>query len=151
MSTSQHSQYDGICRFFIKKPFENHTFDKEKNPLGIEESKVNQEFDSAPNILEYKYSFDGLIEEIEKGEKTEKNINLVIAWEMGKNWRKRYEITPLLYLENIQHRYFHGGTHIIKNSLTGEQIFPIIILSELIDYINNPDEVQDYQKDTYLQ
>lgn len=69
---------------------------------------------------------------------------------MGKNWPRRYEITPLLYLENIQHRYFHGGTHIIKDASTGDTVFPAIILSELIDYINNPDDVQDYQRKTYI-
>jgi hypothetical protein len=69
MSTSQHQKYDGIYKFWIKKPFENHIFDKEKNPLGIEKNKFNEEFISAPNILEYKYCFDALLEEFENGKK----------------------------------------------------------------------------------
>jgi hypothetical protein len=107
-------------------------------------------FLSSPQILEYKYSVDGLIEEFEKGEKTEKQIQLVVAWLMGNKWEIRYEITPLLHFDNLQHRYFHGGTHIFKNSITGEMAFSAIILSELIDYINDPDAVQTYQKDTYI-
>ncbi len=103
-----------------------------------------------PRILEYKYSFDALLEDIEKEVKSEKQIKLVIAWEMGKNWPKRYEITPLLHFDNLHHRYFHGGTHIIKSSSTGDVVFPAIILAELIDYINDPDAVQEYQKKTYL-
>jgi hypothetical protein len=148
MATSQHQQYDGIFRFYLRKPFEHHIFDKYNNPLGIEKSKVD-EYDSAPHILEYKYSFDALIEEIGKEIKNERQIKLVIAWEMGKNWAKRYQITPLLYLDNIQHRYFHGGTHIILDASTGDRVFTAIILSELIDYINDPDSVQEYQKHTY--
>ena len=148
MATSQHQQYDGIFRFYLRKPFEHHIFDKDNNPLGIEKSKVD-EYDSAPHILEYKYSFDALIEEIGKEIKNERQIKLVIAWEMGKNWAKRYQITPLLYLDNIQHRYFHGGTHIILDASTGDTVFTAIILSELIDYINDPDSVQEYQKQTY--
>lgn len=151
LATSQHQQYDGIYKFCLKKPFENHIFDKDKNPLGIEKSKVTQEYISAPGILEYKYSFDALLEEIEKEEKNERQIKLVVAWEMGKNWQKRYEITPLLHLDNLQHRYFHGGTHIIKDASTGDRVFPAIILSELIDYINGPDDVQDYQRETYME
>lgn len=150
MATSTHQQYDGVCRFRLKEPFENHIFDKDKNPLGIEKSKVGEEYESAPSILEYKYSFDALLEEIEKGVKNERHIELIIAWKMGKNWPKRYEITPLLYLDNLQHRYFHGGTHIIRDAATGDTAFPAIILSELIDYINDPDGVQEYQRKAYI-
>ncbi|MCK4476290.1 MAG: ATP-binding protein [Methanophagales archaeon] len=150
MATNQHQQYDGIFRFCFKKPFENHIFDKDKNPLGIESSKATEEYDSAPDILEYKYSFDALIEEFEKGLKNERQIKLVIAWEMGDEWQKRYEITPLLHFDNLQHRYFHGGTHIIKDASMGDTVFPAIILSELIEYINDPDDVQDYQRKTYI-
>jgi len=146
MATNQHQQYDGICRFRLQPPIKNHIFDKFHNPLGIEESKASSEFISIPKILEYKYSFDALIDEFEKEEKTERNIQLVIAWTMGDNWAKRYEIVPLLYLPNLHHRDFHGATHIIKNSLTGDIVFPAIILSELIEYINDPDSVQEYQK-----
>ena len=32
---------------------------------------------------------------------------------------------------------------------TGDTVFTAIILSELIDYINDPDSVQEYQKHTY--
>jgi len=151
MATNQHEKYDGIFRLYLKKPFEHHIFDEEKNPLGIEKTGATEEFISEPRILEYKYSFDGLLEEIEKGEKNEREIELVIAWEMGENWHKRYEITPLLHLENLHHRYFHGCTHIIKNSSTGDEVFLAIILSELIDYINDPNGVQDYQRKTYIE
>jgi len=106
MSTSQHQKYDGVFRFSLKEPFENHIFDKDKNPLGIERSKVSEEYVSAPSILEYKYSFDALLEEIEKEEKNERQINLVVAWEMGEDWQKRYEITPLLHFENLQHWWY---------------------------------------------
>lgn len=151
MATSQHRQYDGIFRLCLKEPFENYTFDKQSNPLGIERSMTNQAYLSEPRILEYKYSFDALIEEIGKEEKNERQIKLIIAWEMGKNWPNRYEITPLLHLDNVHHRYFHGCTHIIRDSVTGDTVFPAIILSELIEYINDPDSVQAYQEATYIE
>jgi hypothetical protein len=146
MSTSQHQKYDGIYKFWIKKPFENHIFDKEKNPLGIEKNKFNEEFISAPNILEYKYCFDALLEEFEKEEKNERDIKLVVAWTMGEEWKKRYEITPLLHFDSYHHRPFHGATHIFKSSTTNDIVFYGIILDELIDYINDPKKVQEEQK-----
>ncbi|MCJ7655929.1 MAG: ATP-binding protein, partial [Dehalococcoidia bacterium] len=151
MATSQHEQYDSICRFVLQDPVENHTFHKEKNPLGISGENITNTYVSAPGILEYKYSFNGLVAEIENGDKDIRHIQLVVAWEMGNSWTSRYEITPLLHLDNLQHRYFHGGTHIVRNASTGETIFPAIILSELIDYINDPDSVQGYQKATYME
>lgn len=149
MSTSQHQKYDGIYKFWIKKPFENHIFDKEKNPLGIEKNKYNDEFISAPNILEYKYCFDALLEEFEKEEKNERDIKLVVAWTMGEEWKKRYEITPLLHFDSYHHRPFHGATHIFKSSTTNDIVFYGIILDELIDYINDPKKVQEEQKKRY--
>ena len=150
MASSQHQQYDGVFRYIMQKPYSIHTFDINTNPLGVDQSNIIDEYLSAPKILEYKYSVDALIEEFEKGIKTEKQIDLVIAWSMGGKWEERYEITTsLLLLDNLQHRFFHGGTHIIKNGTTGEAVLNAIILSELIEYINDPDAVQVYQKELY--
>ncbi len=150
LATSQHQQYDGIYRFNLTKPFQNHLYDEKTNPLGLLEPNIKEGYLSAPDILEYKYSFDGLLEEIEKGEKNERDIKLLVAWTMGDNWASRYQIIPLLHFDNLQHRYFHGGTHIVKNSMTGDTVFPIIILSELVDYVNDPKGVQKYQKEKYM-
>jgi hypothetical protein len=85
-----------------------------------------------------------------EGEKNERDIELVVVWELGKRWDTRYSITPLLHLSNVHHRYFHGATHLVKNYSTGETVFPIIVISELVDYINDPAAVQDYQEKTYM-
>jgi len=148
LSTSSHQTYDGICKFFIKDPLEHYVFNKETNPLGLQAASVKP-YLSAPMILEYKYSIDGLLEEIEKGDKTEKHIHLVIAWITGKEWEKKYDVTSLLDLSNLHHRYFHGETHIFKNSISGERVFSAVILSELINYLNDPDAVQQYHKTKY--
>ena len=74
MATSQHNQYDGVFRFNIRKPFENYVFDKNKNPLGLKSSQGFQEDTSEPKVLEYKYSFDALIEEFENEIKKERDI-----------------------------------------------------------------------------
>jgi hypothetical protein len=151
MATSEHEKYDGIYRVWLKEPFENHIFDKNINPLGVEKKALCEEFTSKPYILEYKYNFDALIQEIENGEKTEGHIQLVVAWTMGENWPKRYQVTPLLHFSNVHNRNFHGATHEIMDASTGQHVFYAIILSELIAYINDPDGVQEYQRTTYLE
>ncbi len=135
MSTSQHQKYDGIFRLVLSEPFKNHIFDVEHNPLGIESSACTTVFESEPKVIEYKYSLDGLMEEIEKGEKAEREISLAVAWTMGTRWSERYEVTSLLDFDNLQHRYFHGGTHILRSCATRDTVFPVVILSDWSIYV----------------
>jgi hypothetical protein len=34
--------------------------------------------------------------------------------------------------------------------MSGQKVFMLVVLKELIDYINDPDAAQDHQKKTYL-
>jgi hypothetical protein len=146
LATSQVKQYDGVYKFVVKEPFSNHEFEKSINPLGVEELHFNSEHVSPPKILEYKYNIDALIHEFESEYKHEKDIHLAVAWEMGSEWNKKYEAISLLDLENLHQRDFHGLTHILNSGTTR---FHLIILSELIQYLNDVDGVQEYHKKTY--
>jgi len=146
LATSQNAQYDCIFKFVVNPPEENHIFDKEINPLGIEQLGMSVGMISPPKVLEYKYNLDALFQEFENEEKFEKDISLAVAWNLGNQWRKNYEVTSLLDLDNLHHRYHHGLTHIITSSTNR---FFAIILSELIEYLNNVEGVQEYHKITY--
>jgi len=147
MASSQRNQYDGIYRQIVNKPFSNHEFHIDSNPLGIQTSWLTKEVESEPLVLEYKYTFQSLVEDIEKEEKDEKQINLVVAWTMGETAAMKYDVLSTLFLPNMQHRSFHGQTH--KISSNGVHVFDAIILDELIDYINDPEGVQQHQEETY--
>ena len=146
LATSQIMQYDGIYKFVIKEPFNNHIFNKQINPLGVDALASNIALISSPKILEYKYNLDALIHEFESEYKNEKEIHLAIAWEMGEEWKKNYDATSFLDLENVHQRDFHGLTHVLHSATSK---FYVIILKELIDYLNDVDGVQSYQKSTY--
>lgn len=146
LATSQQKQYDGIYKFEVKSPFKNHEYDKKNNPLGVEELHHKTEHVSPPKILEYKFSIDALMDEFESEYKSEKDIHLAVAWELGSNWKKSYEATSLLDLENLHLRSYHGLTHILDSGTTK---FHLVILKELLDYLNDVDGVQKYHKDTY--
>lgn len=146
LATSQVKQYDGVYKYVVKKPFENHEFDKINNPLGVNELHFKTEHISPPKILEYKYNLDALFHEFENEHKYEKDIHLAIAWEMGEEWKKNYDVTSLLDLDNLHLRDFHGLTHIMDSGTTS---FHVIILKELIDYLNNVDDVQKYHQEKY--
>jgi hypothetical protein len=146
LATSQIKQYDGVYRFVVKQPLENHKYDKIFNPLGVDDFRHENEVKSAPKILEYKYNLDALIREFENGEKKEKDIHLVIVWEMGSEWRKNYDTISLLDLDNIHQREFHGITHSLTSGNTN---FDVICLKELVEYLNGVDDVQIYHKNEY--
>ena len=149
LATSQTEQYDSIYRFYVSEPVANHIFEKNSNPLGVQELAHEKTFISKPYVLEYKYNVDALIQDFETEAKGERDISLVVAWEIGAEWKKRYAVTSLLDLNNIQHRPFHGLTHVFRDESSGDVRFYAIILSELIDYLGNVDKVQEHHRKIY--
>jgi hypothetical protein len=145
MATSSHQQYDGVYRYSVKNPIENHTFDRVTNPLGVPDVQLKGEYTSKPYVLEYKHNVDALIQEFENQEKNESDVNLVVAWEIGSEWKRRYAVTSLLDVNNIQHRPFHGVTHIFRDQNSGDVRFYGIILSELVEALNDFDGSQAKQ------
>lgn len=142
MATNERSTYDGLYRIVIEEPTENHIYDKEKNPLGIDEEiverfKENSEdgFVSEPNVLEYKFSLDGLVEDVENGLKNTNDIGLVVAWEAGELYKRNYYIESLLLEENISLRSYHGVTHRLRDISTSEYVSELILLKDLILYL----------------
>lgn len=146
LATSQNSQYDGIFKFEIKEPLENYIFNKKQNPLGVSELQNESEFSTPPKILEYKFNLDALISEFESEEKFEKDISLIVTWELGSSYKKYYEITSLLDLSNLHQRDFHGLTHILVSDRS--RIY-VICLKELIEYLNDVTGVQNYHIKKY--
>jgi len=146
LATSQVKQYDGVYKYIVKEPFENHEYDKLNNPLGVEELHFQTEHVSPPKVLEYKYNLDALIHEFETEYKNEKDIHLAVTWEIGNEWKKNYDATSLLDLENLHQRDFHGLTHILDSGTTK---FHVIVLKELVEYLNDVDGVQKFHQETY--
>ena len=148
MATNAMTQYDGLCRVSIHQPIENHQFNKKTNPLGINDplAKIAE---SEPWVLEYKFTLDALLNEFEKEEKYENDINLVVCWNVGDKWKTSYSIVPLLHFDNVGSRPFHGVTHLVKDASSGNLAFVLIVLSELIEYLNDPEQSQSFQNETY--
>jgi len=152
MSTNERLTYDGLYRVIIEPPNENHLFNEETNPLGIDKSVLDGftiPFVSEPKVLEYKYSLDGLIENIDSGEKNSNDIGLVIVWETGESFRENYKITSYLDTDNLSLREFHGVTHTMTNINTEQREMELIVLSELVDYLNEREKTIDAQREKY--
>ena len=72
LATSQSKQYDSVFRFSRKKPFVNHNYDSNENPLGVLGEQVRNEFVSPPKILEYKFNIDALMRNLRTRKKTKR-------------------------------------------------------------------------------
>jgi hypothetical protein len=148
MAASSHARYDGVFKYVIEEPFENHKYDAERNPLGVERD-YDRRIESAPMVLEYKHNVDALVREFENGEKDEQTIALVVAWEMGEEWKKRYRVISLLDEDNRHRRVCHGQTHEFLDSTTGARRFHGVILGELVAYLNDSAAAQAWQRERY--
>ncbi|MEY3402933.1 MAG: hypothetical protein RLZZ86_2549 [Cyanobacteriota bacterium] len=51
--------------------------------------------------------------------------------------------------DNIYLRPYHGVTHIMYNRYTNEHEMNLIVIEELIDFLNNPEEEEERQKEKY--
>ncbi len=150
MSTNEKFTYDGMYRVSFAPPKDHHVFDRKTNPLGVAVTDLQEEgFLSKPKILEYKFSLDGLIEDLESGDKNAKDIGLVVVWETGDLYQQKYSIVSLLDEDNLNERQYHGTTHIIQNYQTGAREMDLIVLSELVDYLNDPKGSVRRQKKKY--
>ena len=73
ISSSQYRQYDALYRIRMPKPFDRFKISPKSNPLGIAEEHFHEQnqLESSIMVLEYKYTVDGLIEELQSDMKAE--------------------------------------------------------------------------------
>lgn len=151
MATSQHETYDGLFKLEMKKPYDRYIFNKATNPLGVHDTVFSEgDVLSKPYIFEYKFNVDALIDDLERDEKGVKDIQMVVAWQMGEEWRAGFRVIPVLHYDYVHQRQFHGCTHMVFDAASDKLAFYAIILSELIRYLQDPETEQKNQEKLYL-
>lgn len=150
IASSQFKQYDGLFRVHMETPFDKFIL-AEENPLGVDPDQfVGQDrVVSKVKILEYKYSVNGLIEEIEAEIKSTDDISLVVAWEMGEKWKELFDVMSYLDPDHESHRWIHGSTHSFSHSITGQPAFEGIILKDLVGFLTDRENEVIRQRNTY--
>jgi len=151
MSTNERFIYDGLFKIAFDLKPDIYLYEQHENPLGVSQEVVDllSGTTTPPRVLEYKFSLDGLIEDFDSHTKNIKDIDLCIAWETGRTYPERYGMTSLLLPENVDQRQYHGVTHILYDIETGAKHCELIILSELIQYLNAPEETAELQRAKY--
>jgi hypothetical protein len=151
LSTNERFTYDGLYKITFDLKPEIYAYCAETNPLGVPmaTAKTLEGRVTDPRVLEYKYSLDGLVEDFDEQNKNLKDIDLCIAWETGDLYKGRYGMTSLLLPENADQRQFHGVTHILTDLDAGSKICELIILNELIDFLNDQEGTAKMQRAKY--
>ena len=133
LTTSQIDIYDCLFRTDFKT---SHVFDKNKNPLGVASGQTNfpNPHATPPRVMEFKYSLNGIIEDIRNREKDPQEIDLVVCWELGDKIFEDYIVNSLYLEEEGSLRNFYMSTHNVISKDSQIIDFEIICLKDLVLY-----------------
>ena len=146
-ATSQSDRYDSLFYMDYKKE-ENPCFDISSTKLGITH-EYPLPYTTEPKVLEYKYTFDSLLTDIDKEEKFSKQINFVVCWKVGTSYKEKIYLQSLLIGDEGSSRQIFGATH--QAFLVGSQQpeFEVIILEDLLNWLQSPSDEEARQKRVY--
>lgn len=146
-ATSQNDTYDSLMELNYPAR-DGYKFEKSKNPLGVS-GELPFPFSSEPQVLEYKYDFDSLVYDIDKEIKFTQHINLVVCWTATGSYKEKFFLNPLLVGEEGADRKVFCATHQAFSEGGSELRFEVIILKDLLSYLQNPQEEEARQKTIY--
>lgn len=136
-STGYNTRYDGL---FFWRYTKEHCYERENNFFGIDPNYRDNESGSA--VVEYKYSMDGLVRDFEKDEKSYKDINLLVCWGIGTEYKKMFDIISYLVGEEGGTREYFGATHAaFIGSGRAVKVFEIVALKDIVEYLQDPKTV----------
>lgn len=145
-ATSQSETYDSL--YELNYPDDtSYRYEKHSRPLAVADRYLNQS--TEPKILEYKYDFDGLLDDIEQEVKSQSHIDLVVCWTASKRYKDRYFFKSLLVDDEGSERFHFGATHQAFPESTTEMAFEVIILKDLLSYIGDRASEEARQKQFY--
>jgi len=127
--------YDSIFEFDYGA--DQIAFDQNDQTLGVNPGYLEGANTLRRQVLEYKKSFDGLIEDFDNKDKSPNAVNLVVCWDLGTKYKDVdvFRLSSYLDGNNGTARRFHGATH--KLTYGQATFFEIISLSDLIEHLEN--------------
>jgi hypothetical protein len=147
-ATSQSDRYDSL--FFMDYLKDSAVlFDRTSERLGISRS-FELPYTTEPKVLEYKYTFDSLVDDFDKEEKFAKQIDLVVCWTAGTRYKEKFFLSSLLPGDEGLSRELYGATHqaFAVGSHT-QPAFEVLILEDLLSWLQNPADEEARQRRAY--
>jgi hypothetical protein len=146
--TSQSDRYDSLFFMEYSKDI-NPLFEKAKQRLGVSRA-FKLPYATEPKVLEYKYTFDSLVEDFDKEEKFSKQIDVVVCWSAGTRYKARFFLQPLLIGDEGSNRQIFGTTHqAFATGVQKEPAFEVLVLEDLLSWLRDPNTEEAHQKRAY--
>lgn len=145
--TSQSERYDSL--FFMEYKDNTVLFHANSQRLGVNRSYAIP-YATEPKVLEYKYTFDSLVDDFEKEEKFAKQLDLAVCWTAGTGFKTKFYLQPLLVGDEGSSRKIFGATH--QAFIAGSQVTPafeVIVLEDLLAWLHDPAAEEARQKHAY--
>ena len=145
--TSQSDRYDSL--FFMEYSGEDKIlYDSKANRLGVSRD-YPLPYSTEPKVLEYKYSFESLVGDFEREEKFAKQIDLVVCWNVGTNYKSKYYLQSLLVGDEGSSRKIFGSTH--QAFATGQSVpdFEVVVLEDVLNWLRDAAGEEARQKRMY--
>ena len=96
------------------------------------------------------YSFDSLVDGLDKDLKFEKQIDLVVCWQVDKKFKERFYLQSLLVGDEGSAREFFGATHQAFAVGSGSHSsFEVIVVEDLLKWIQDPLDEEARQSREY--
>lgn len=145
-ATSQNETYDSL--FAFDYGVDGLRFSKIDCSLGVNE-RLLEHGETDPKVLEYKHDFDGLVEDFENNSKSAQHIDLVVCWSVGKEYKDSFYLKPLLIGDEGAERQFFAATHQVFSESSGQMHFEVIVLSDLLRHLLDPEREEARQRVYY--
>jgi hypothetical protein len=146
--TSQSDRYDSL--FFMEYTNSDDVlFHATNQRLGANRGFILP-YSTEPKVLEYKFSFDSLVDDFEKEEKISKQVDLVVCWTAGTKYKSKFYLQSLLVGDEGSSRQIFGSTH--QAFAAGSQntpSFELVILEDLLNWLQDPAGEEARQKRAY--
>lgn len=142
--STHHERYDALILTVYD---ENHIFSSE-NPLGVREDIVSGG-ESEPKVLEFKKTFDSLIDDFEKEIKFEGQIDFVVCWDVEEKYTKKYLLKSLMLEDEGNVRQFYGATHQAFAAGCDTPVFEVCILKDFLEYFRDKDKLLAQHRTSY--
>ncbi|MGL6406570.1 hypothetical protein ACSZM7_10790 [Aeromonas veronii] len=142
--STHHDRYDAL----ILTDYEDAHIYSQDNPMGVRDDIVNGA-ESEPKVLEFKKTFDSLIDDFENESKFENQIDFVVCWDIEDKYSRKYHLKSLLLDGEGNVRQFYGSTHQAFTAGNDSPIFEICILKDFLEYYRDNDKLLAQHRTTY--
>lgn len=146
--TSQSDRYDSLF-FMDYGESDDVLFQASSNRLGVNRG-FSLPYQTQPMVLEYKFTFDSLVDDFEKEEKFAKQVDLVVCWTAGTRYKSKFFLLPLLVGDEGSSRQTFGATHqAFPSGAQNTPAFEVVVLEDLLSWLQDPAGEEARQKRAY--